>query len=375
MPDRRRRRAPGRAIGDGLGSTAGAARDAAALAQTMGVYWLTLFPVARRELRRVRRRAQAIPDPVLRAHALQTLGEEGGNAESAAAFAVLAAPRHRRATARMLVAYQVLYDFLDTLTEQPAEAALPHSRRLHGALVGALGAPRPPGGYYPEGHPDDGGYLDDLVRACAGRFDGLPGADTVRRPLRRAAERAGEGQSQNHAAMFANRDGLVRWALAEPPSGTGLSWWETAAAAGSSLSMHALLGAAGDPALTPRDAERIERAYWPWVNALNTLLESLVDEEEDAVTGNHSYVGHYRSLNELADRLGMVAARAAGATHDLPRARAHAVIVAAVAAYYLVQLPAADPASTSATDHVRSAFDGYAPPLLAVLRLRRRLAR
>jgi len=345
--------------------------DAVVLCRTLGRYWFTLFPLARKELRRLRERAEAIPDPTLRAHALETLRKEKQNAESAAAFAVLAAPRHRRTAALLLVAYQAMYDFLDTLTEQPSASVLADSRQLHAALVGALGAPRPPNGYYPQ-RDDDGGYLDELVSVCAQRYRSLPSAKETVGPLHAAVGRASESQSQNHAAMFTNRTDLVEWATEETPPGTGLVWWETAAGGGSSLSIHALLGAAGDPSITASDAEQIHHAYWPWVNALNTLLESVVDIEEDTVTGNHSYASHYRDADEMAERLGLIATHAAIATQDLRRHRAHGVIVAAMASYYLAQTPPASPAE-DATERVRSAFGGITVPLLAMLRLRRRL--
>jgi len=348
------------------------ALDAVALCRTLSRYWFTLFPIARKELSRIRARAEAIPDTAVREHALTTLRKEKQNAESAAAFAVLAAPRHRRTAARLLVAYQAMYDFLDTLTELPSTSMLNDSRQLHTALIGALGAPRPPNGYYPQEGADDDGYLDELVSVCARRFWTLPSANETLGPLHAAAGRTSEGQSQNHAALFTNQIGLMEWATTATPPGTGLQWWETAAGGGSTLSIHALLGAAGDPSITARDADQIHRAYWPWVNALNTLLESVVDIDEDIVTGNHNYASHYRNADEMERRLGLIASQAAAATQGLHRHRSHRVIVAAMASYYLAQTSPASPAG-DATERVRSAFGAITVPLLAMLRLRRRL--
>ena len=47
----------------------------------------------------------------------------------------------RRATTRLLVAFQIMYDYLDALTEQPTPEPLRTSRQLHLALLVALGAP------------------------------------------------------------------------------------------------------------------------------------------------------------------------------------------------------------------------------------------
>src|SRR5829696_8568879 len=93
--------------------------DALALPVTLWRYCAIVLPCARRELRAWRRRALAIPDPALRAHACATLRDEHANAEGAALLASTAPPERRAEVVRLLVAYQVMYDYLDTLTEQP----------------------------------------------------------------------------------------------------------------------------------------------------------------------------------------------------------------------------------------------------------------
>ena len=233
------------------------ARDTRALVGTLTRYWLGIFPVARAELAHWRRRAAAIPDETLRRHALKTLADEHLNAEGAAVFAVLAPRRHRALVVRLLVRYQLMYDYLDTLTEQPVAAPLQASRHLHRALTAALGEQPPTSSYYAHyPHADDGGYLPELVAACRSGLEALPAASHVAPALLRAARRSAEGQSRNHAAMLTSESGLVRWATCATPAGSGLRWWETAAAAGSSLAIHALLASAADPVLSADAAAR-----------------------------------------------------------------------------------------------------------------------
>ena len=86
------------------------------------VYWLTIYPRARLEIRRWRRRAQRIPDLTLRAQALYKLTFERLNPEAAAFFAVLAPWRHRRALVRLMVDFQIAYDYLDAINEEPETA-------------------------------------------------------------------------------------------------------------------------------------------------------------------------------------------------------------------------------------------------------------
>src|ERR1700734_3798639 len=84
-------------------------------------YWLGVFPLLTREMRHWHERARAIPDPVLRRLALITQETEQGNLEGAAAFAVLAPRAHRARVVRAVVAFQAVYDYVDTLAEQPCE--------------------------------------------------------------------------------------------------------------------------------------------------------------------------------------------------------------------------------------------------------------
>jgi len=341
-------------------------REAVAPA-TLWRYGATVLPCARRELRRWERRTRAISDPALHAHACTTLREEDGNAEGAALLA-LAAPRERRPTVvRLLVAVQVLYDYLDTLSEQAAPDPLAASRLLHGALRAALLEAPIADWYRGYDWAEDGGYLAALVARCRELHAALPARALVAPGLRRALERAGECQSRNHAAMLGALPtaSLAAWAAALPADGAPLRWWELAAAAGSSLALHALLAAAADPRLTPAGAARLEAAYWPWTCALNTLLESVADAHADARSGNHSYVGRYATRDEAVERLAGIAARAAAGVERLPDARHHGGVLTAMASFYLERPgAAADPALRDAvlarlpldTRHVRRAL-------------------
>lgn len=313
-----------------------AALDTLALLTLLLRYWSTIYPVARRELRRWDQRAAAIPDPFLRTLACETLARERGLCEGAALFATLAPSRNRAALVRLLVTVEVLCDYLDSLAERRSGDALAESRRLHRALTAALGGPAPTEGYYGEGQAD-GGYLETLVAHCQERFLALPTAVTVAPFATHAALRSGEGQSHNHAAMLRRDEtALASWCRAQMPAGATLAWWELAAAACSSLTVIALVACAADPATRPEDAARVGAAYFPWISALSSLFDSVADATEDVASGNHSYIAHYATPDETAKRLGALTARAIATTRALPRGRQHAWILAAMACFYLV---------------------------------------
>ena len=97
---------------------------------------------------------------------------------------------------------------------------------------------------------------------------------------------------------------MKSWAHESRPKGGELEWWETAAGAGSSLAVHALIAAAAAPGLgATDDARDIGGAYYPWGGAAHSLLDSLVDREEDTGRGQRSLLDYYAMPAHAADRL------------------------------------------------------------------------
>ena len=359
-------------------------------------YWITVFPRVHHELSHWRERAGEIPDPVLRRLALDAQRKRG-NVEGAAAFAAFAPRAHRAALVRAAVAFQAAYDYLDVLAEQPQGDPVAGARGLHEALLIALDtagwvgteSPAAPGldtaGWVETEsraarHPDyyasypqreDNGYLAELVDTCRTALATLPSYAAVAAPARRAAERIVEFQSLNLAHGQGDHDALARWAGMEIPPGTDLRWWEAAAAGGSSLGVHALIAAAADPALQPREFEAIDRAYFPWIGGLHSLLDHLVDRARDAAVGERNLIDYYSSPQEAEDRMRALAERAAGAARALPRGRRHTIILAGMTGYYLSHAEASAPDARPIAEDVRAAIGGLVTPTLLVFKARR----
>jgi tetraprenyl-beta-curcumene synthase len=349
-------------------------RYAAALgsAGALATYWLVIFPRARRELRHWEGRARGIRDPRLRRLALDKLRDEGTCAEGVAAFALLAAT-NRRQVVRLCVAFEVMYDFIDGLGEQPVVDPLANNRRLALALVAAVDPAAPLVDFYAAFPREEGTYLNELIAVCRGVLATLPCFALVAFALRRAAVRAGEAQSLNHAgALAGDLRPLERWATLQWPPGE-LRWWETAASAAAPLAIYALCALATDCTTCEDDVARVEAAYFPWIAGLLGVLESLVDREEDTAAGTHSFVEHYASRSEVVTRAGVFARRSTGHVRALPRATRHRVILAGMVATNLSHGGAGDETAADAGAAVRANVDGPVKPLLAALRLRRRL--
>jgi tetraprenyl-beta-curcumene synthase len=153
-----------------------------------------------------------------------------------------------------------------------------------------------------------------------------------------------------------------------------LQWWELAAAAGSSLAIHALIAAASHPGLRGADADAIEAAYVPWIGGLHTLLDSLVDMQEDASGGHHSFVAHYGSAAETAARMGVLAERSVELATRLDDGDRHLLIVAAMSSYYLSAPEARLPYACEATGTILAVLGTPGRLAMKVFRLRRGLA-
>jgi tetraprenyl-beta-curcumene synthase len=349
----------------------------ATMVHVLLLYWLVIFPRARLELRRWQRQARAIPSPELRGHALGKLDEEHMSAEGAAAFAILAHPRGRKHVVRLCVAFEVMYDLLDGIAEERVDDVLANNLQLHEALPDAFRPARHGVDYYAHrrDEDDDGGYLGELLRGCRAAFLALPARRQAAPALIRCATRAGEAQSLNHASLRGRPDALAAWASAQL-DGTQrgpMSWWEVAAAAGSPLGIFALIAAASHPFTDERDAEAIEQAYFPWIAALHWLLESLVDEEDDGISGNRSYVQEYGSRAVVGERLALIARNALADVRRLPQADRHTLLLAGMIALNRAHPGAASGEARRATAAVMAEMGGLVAPLLAAIRIRKRL--
>ncbi|HEX6153800.1 MAG TPA: DUF2600 family protein [Solirubrobacterales bacterium] len=351
--------------------SAGIIGEGAAVATSFARYRGAILPRVHRELARWRRAAELIPDPVLRAQATSALEEKASNVEATAVFSGLAPRRTRPTAIRASTALQVAVDYLDTLGEQPGPDPLRDGLQLHGALAAAL----EPGGltrdWYAH-HPqrEDGGYLDQLVTACGEAATSLPSAATILPLARRAIVRCGEGQSHTHATADGSARGLQRWA-SELPAPPGFEWWEVAAGASSSVAAHALLALAADPEAAPGQGELVDAAYFPPIGALTVLLDDLVDREADEAAGEHSYLRHYSSDAEVAERLEAIAGLADRSVSPLPRSSRHRAILSGVLAFYLSSPGAAAPGARAIRDRLLASSRPAVKGLARALRRKR----
>ncbi len=347
-------------------------RDTLALVATGATHWLKIAPEARRELRHWKRNARSTPNPVLRVHALQKLTNEALNPEAAAFFAILAPRSNHRELVRLIVAYQVLYDYLDAVNEPRNAAPLRNGLQLHHALTHAIRPPATPTDHYADNpQHDDGGYLDTLKRTSHNTLTSLPSTLKLNPMLDTAAKRCGEAQARNHAIILDGHGQLARWSQKQAPH-SGYLWWELAAAGISCLAIHALFAAAATPSITANEAQRILDAYFPPVCAISALLDSLIDLPHDTGTANHSFAAHYSSSELAAGRYAAIITDAEQKLRKLHGARRHRIILAGITGYYLSAPEATASFAQLTTVRAIDASGSMIQPILMLMRIRRR---
>jgi tetraprenyl-beta-curcumene synthase len=345
-----------------------------AFAGIVAGFLLHVLPAVHGELARWRTLTAAIPSPGLRASAEEALGK-CGNIEGAALFATLVPAMHRAACVRALVAFQSAYNYLDALSERDGEEPALNAEQLHQALLCALRPGAAHVDYYAHSpERDDGGYLHALLDTCRDALAALPSYGVVAPLARAAAGRIVDFQTLNLDERHGGHRAMQAWASESTPPRSGLHWWETAAACGSSLSVHGLIAAAASPHLDPAQARAIDHTYFPWAGALHSLLDSVVDRDEDRDGGRPCLLDHYGSSAYTAARLAVLAGGADDAARALERTAHHRTILTAMCSYYL-SAPRCDAAEVDVIARALSGVLGLSLGIAIVMFRARRIAK
>ncbi|HXB66542.1 MAG TPA: DUF2600 family protein [Solirubrobacteraceae bacterium] len=309
-----------------------------------------------------RSHARTIPDPTLREDALDSLARKRGHTDGAALLWTIPKARHTNLL-RLLVAYEIIWDFLDGVNERGAPAGQVNGRQLHLALLDAVDTSRPLAKYYRH-HlaDDDGGYLRALVEVCRAGCRTLVSYPAIRPLLAREACNA-QVLAINHDLDPRRRDADLRiWATDAFPDTTA-HWFELTGAASASLTIHALFALGAQPC-DRVTLERVAGLYFLWISAATTMLDSYVDQVEDRLNGDHSYVSHYCTPAHAVTHIRELIRRSFEEIRALRDGERHAVIVACMIAMYLAK----DSARTHDLDAATGSFIDAGGSLTRLLR-------
>jgi tetraprenyl-beta-curcumene synthase len=321
-----------------------------------------------REVEHWRALAATIPDNALRRDAQAAIARKRANIDGAALFWTI--PRARSlALLRLLVAYEILADYLDCTNERGAHVGIANGLQLHHALVDALDPTATRRDYY-QHHPwsQDGGYLRALVETCRDASSRLPSYQTVK-PLALHAARLTQILGINHETDPKHRDASLRtWAAKHFPDPRELAWWERAGGASAWLTILALLALAADSAVSDDDAREAYAAYLPWVSLAGTMLDSYGDMAEDAEASDHSYIAHYPSLTVASQRIIEIVERSLQKTQALRDGHRHVVVASCMIAMYLTKDSARTPQLRDTSEVIARAGGSLTRYLVPVLR-------
>jgi tetraprenyl-beta-curcumene synthase len=286
------------------------------------------------ELSLWRARADAIPDPSIRDHALAAMDDGRVLVDGAALFWILP-PRRRYELLRLLVAFQTLLNFFDLALEREAQGPDRRPGSWMWLARDALDLTRPPPHHEIKAQlGDDGGYLSALVMTCRDGCARLPNYRHAHGLLVRETTRSRAFEIE-HDRDTPRRMEAMRTHVAQHFDGvTDITWWELVGGASSLLTAMVVLGLAADEATTPDDLLQAADAYI-WVASAAALLDSYVDRPVDMPGGAHNWFDYYPTDGHATQRAAELVYQAVGRVSELRNAERHVVIVASMAALAL----------------------------------------
>jgi hypothetical protein len=173
----------------------------------------------------------------------------------------------------------------------------------------------------------------------------------------------------NHQPPSRRDEALRAWSEAEFPAGHEARWFELSGACSAGLTIFALLALATEAKCDPGEVDRTWRTYCPWTSVAATMLDSYVDQIEDADSGDHIYISHYPSHAAAVERVSWLLRCSLREAAGLRGGEKHIVIAASMAALYLSKDSARIPAMRDSTRTLAEAGGSLTCVLVPVLRL------
>ena len=297
---------------------------------------IAVIPRAGRELAAIRARAEHIPDPALREQALASIDGKAYHVQGGCILATFMPAAAAQRYVAIVAALESIYDYLDNLCDRLPGVRQAAYATLHESLIDALDVRRAPADYYRDGPAgDDGGYLRSLVEAARAGLRELPNYATVRERLVEVARYYAELQVLKHGPAGVRERACDAWYARNRERFPGLSWWEFAAACGSSLPVFALIELASRERLDAREIDGTLGAYFPGVSAVHILLDYFIDQAEDREHGELNFVACYASRADAVRGLRRLVTAALARVRTLAGAARHRFVVEAMCVFYL----------------------------------------
>jgi len=298
-------------------------------------YIKKIFPQVDTELTYWSKIAKNGKDSVLVEQALASIDSKKFHAQGGSIYALYPKVDVSRMV-KFIVAFQTISDYLDNLCDRTGVQDESAFRQLHLSLLDAVDPLRGLSNYYyyyPFKH--DGGYLKQLVNECRKQIEGLPSYNLVIEYIKKYIHLYIDLQSYKHLSLKVRENCLKVWAGYYTDRYPDLSWWEFAAASGSTLGVFVMLACAFDESLTPENITALDQAYFPWICGLHILLDYYIDSQEDVQMGDLNFTNYYKNLKECEERLTFFSEKAFNACRNLQYEEFHLTVVKGLLAMYL----------------------------------------
>ncbi len=297
-------------------------------------FLLRVVPVAARTLARVRARAERIPDAQLRYEALSSVDGKAFHVAGASILATFLRAGAARRYIEIVTPLETIYDYLDNLCDRHPDVRPDAYPELHLAIADALNPHAPPRDYYAKGPAgDDGGYLASLVAQTQRALADVPHLDRLRPCFADAAAFYAELQTFKHLPRGERERACVAWYERNRARFGALDWHEFACAAGSNMHVFAALYTACID--RPEAIGQSYDAYFPFVSAIHILLDSFIDQDEDAEHDDLNFARVYGNIATMRERFAFMTSQARARLALLPDAGRHRFVLDVMTLFYL----------------------------------------
>ncbi|WP_371261428.1 tetraprenyl-beta-curcumene synthase family protein [Bacillus sp. OV322] len=306
------------------------------IALMMDIFY-KVFPFVDKELAHWRKRAEQIPDPVLKKQALSSIGSKAFHCQGGAIFALLADNKWNRAeTIKFIVGYQTMSDYLDNLCDRGTSLNPEDFSALHEAMKHSIDPALGKTDYYRfRNEKDDGGYLHELVDVCQSVLRGIRHHTIILPYMEALNSYYCELQVHKHVTVDERATRLMDWARTRISDFPSLAWYEFSACAGSTLGIFCLCAYSTQKDFNEEKAISIFNGYFPYIQGLHILLDYFIDQEEDHKEGDLNFCSYYRDDEELMASFASFFSKSLDTAANIPDKGFHQLILKGLLGLYL----------------------------------------
>lgn len=259
------------------------------------IYHSLVKHLTKKELKNLSGHASTIPDKKTSELAKWSLKTKAFHSWGAAIFSVPLPNKRKEKAIEGLVAFETIADFLDTLSDRTKKLKEEDYANMHNIMINTLNL-KETRNFSPFHHTER--YFQVLVQKSQDFISKLPSYNVVKPHLATAVKNYATMQTLTHLPLGEREKRCQLWFSQHTQWEPAITWWEFTAAGGSTLTMFSLLHAAHRPNLKEELASEVFHAYFPWINGINILLDSFIDQDEDALSGDMNFMNFYQNHDD-----------------------------------------------------------------------------